>query len=30
MDATTIPFQIKPWGYAEMKNSDQKVNVGAL
>ena len=25
MDAT-IPFQIKPWEYEEMKNSDGKVN----
>ena len=26
----TIPFQIKPWGYEEMKNSDKKVNEGAF
>ena len=26
----TIPFQIKPWEYEEMKNSDEKVNIGAL
>ena len=26
----TIPFQIKPWGYDEMKNSDEKVSVGAF
>ena len=26
----TIPFQIKPWEYEDwMKNSDEKVNVGA-
>jgi len=24
----TIPFQIKPWGYEEMKNPDEKVNIG--
>ena len=29
MDAT-IPFQIKPWEYEEMKNSDGKVNIGAF
>ena len=28
MDAT-IPFQIKPWEYEEMKNSDEKVYVKA-
>ena len=26
----TIPFQIKPWEYKEMKNSDEKVNIGAF
>ena len=26
----TIPFQIKPWGYDETKNSDEKVSVGAF
>ena len=26
----TIPFQIKPWEYEEMKNSDEKVNIGAF
>ena len=26
----TIPFQIKPWGYDEMKKSHKKVSVGAL
>ena len=26
----TIPFQIKPWEYEEMKNSDGKVNIGAF
>ena len=26
----TIPFQIKPWEYEEMKNSDKKVNIGAF
>ena len=27
----TIPFQIKPWEYEDwMKNSDEKVNVGAF
>ena len=25
-----IPFQIKPWGYEEMKNPDEKVNIGAF
>ena len=25
----TISFQIKPWRYEEMKNSDEKVNVKA-
>ena len=25
-----IPFQIKPWEYEEMKNSDEKVNIGAF
>ena len=29
MDAT-IPFQIKPWEYEEMKNSDGKVNIRAF
>ena len=29
MDAT-IPFQIKPWEYEEMKNSDGKVNIEAF
>ena len=29
MDAT-IPFQIKPWEYEEMKNSYEKVNIGAF
>ena len=29
MDAT-IPFQIKPWEYGEMKNSDRKVNIEAF
>ena len=29
MDAT-ITFQIKPWEYEEMKNSDKKVNIGAF
>ena len=23
-------FQIKPWEYEEMKNSDEKVNIGAF
>ena len=26
----TISFQIKPWRYEEMKNSDEKVNVKAF
>ena len=26
----SIPFQIKPWEYEEMKNSDEKVNIGAF
>ena len=26
----TIQFQIKPWEYEEMKNSDEKVNIGAF
>ena len=26
----TISFQIKPWGYEEMKNSDEKVNIKAF
>ena len=26
----TIPFQIKPWAYDEMKNSNEKVSVGAF
>ena len=26
----TIPFQIKPWEYEEMKNSGEKVNIGAF
>ena len=26
----SIPFQIKPWEYEEMKNSDKKVNIGAF
>ena len=26
----TIPFQIKPWEYEEMKNPDEKVNMGAF
>ena len=26
----SIPFQIKPWKYEEMKNSDEKVNIGAF
>ena len=29
IDATN-PFQIKPWEYGEMKNSDEKVNIGAF
>ena len=29
MDAT-IPFQINPLEYEEMKNSDGKVNIGAF
>ena len=29
MDAT-IPFQIKPWEYKEMKNSDGKVSIGVF
>ena len=29
MDAT-IPFQIEPWKYEEMKNSDRKVNIEAF
>ena len=29
MDAT-IPFQIKPWEYEEMKNSDGKVSIEAF
>ena len=29
MDAT-IPFQIKPWEYEEIKNSDVKVNIEAF
>ena len=27
---TTIPFQIKPWEYKEVKNSDEKVNERAF
>ena len=26
----SIPFQVKPWEYEEMKNSDEKVNIGAF
>ena len=26
----SIPFQINPWEYEEMKNSDEKVNIGAF
>ena len=26
----SIPFQIKPWEYEEMKTSDEKVNIGAF
>ena len=26
----SIPFQIKPWEYEEMKNSGEKVNIGAF
>ena len=26
----TIPFQIEPWEYEEMKNSDRKVNIEAF
>ena len=26
----TISFQIKSWGYDEMKNSDEKVNIRAF
>ena len=26
----SIPFQIKPWEYEEMKNSDGKVNIEAF
>ena len=26
----SIPFQIKPWEYEEMKNSDKKVDIGAF
>ena len=25
-----FPFQVKPWGYEEMKNPDEKVDVGAF
>ena len=25
-----IPFQIKPWGYEKMRNSEEKVNIGAF
>ena len=31
IDATiSYSFQIKPWGYEEMKNSDEKVNISAF
>ena len=26
----SIPFQIKPWEYEEMKNSDEKINIGGI
>ena len=27
---TSIPFQINPWEYEKMKNSDEKVNIGSF